>query len=289
MKTSFVRHSIAARNLLALALSVALAACGQKGGDGDPLARALLTPPTGPLLASVNGETISEPLLATYARGRKLDLTDPAQRTVALESLIETTLLAQAALADGAAASDEARGDIALLRAQYLGTRALNSFRAKVDVSDAKVLEYYQEQALRAGTTEWRLEHILVADEGLAKTIAARATGGEDFAALMVEYGGTARQAKSLDWANPTRLPPELAEVAAELPDGMVAPAPIQTSFGWHVLRRAESRPFVPPDFESVKEAARQQLLERAVKDYVAGLRAKATVAVGAGGPAAGG
>ncbi len=266
-----------------------LAGCSSSSDSPDPTSKVLISPPAGPLLASVNDEVISEPLLATYARGRGLDPADAAQRQTAQDSLIESVLLAQAALSNGLANGDEARADLALLRMQYLASRALSDYQTKLDVSDAKVLEYYQQEATRAGTTEWRLEHILFEDEATARQVAERAVAADtDFAALMTEYGSVARQAKSLDWAIPTRLPKELAEVAAQLPDGVVAPAPIQTSFGWHVLRRAESRPFVPPDFETVKEAARKQLSERAIKDYIASLRAKAKLAVGAAAPASG-
>ncbi|MGQ0800943.1 MAG: peptidylprolyl isomerase [Pseudomarimonas sp.] len=271
----------------ALAALLALAGCSSSSDNADPMAKVLLSPPEGPLLASVNGEAISEPLLATYARGRGLDPADPVQRQTAQDGLIESMLLAHEALTSGVANGDEARADVALLRVQYLASRALSDYQAKLDVSDGKVLEYYQQEATRAGSTEWRLEHILLEDEATARAVAERATAeGADFGALMSEYSAVARQAKSLDWAIPTRLPKELAEVAAQLPDGKVAPAPIQTSFGWHVLRRAESRPFAPPDFETVKEAARKQLSERAVKDYIASLRAKAKIAEGASAPA---
>lgn len=276
------------RTAVLLLVLVAVAACSRGGSEVDASSKALLAPPAGPLLASVNGEALSEPLVAAYARGRGLDPANPTQRQQALEGLIEAMLLAQEAIGRGLADGSEAQAEAALVRMQYLAGRAISDFRAKIDISDAKVLDYYQQETARAGLLEWRLEHILFADEASAQAAADRATAGEDFGQLMTEYAATARQARALDWSIPTRLPSELAEVAAQLPDGMVAPAPIQTSFGWHVLRRAESRPFVPPAFETVKEAARQQLAERAMKDFVAGLRSKSEVAVGASAPAGG-
>jgi peptidyl-prolyl cis-trans isomerase C len=265
-----------------------LAACSSSGSGVDASTQALVAPPAGPLVASVNGEALSEPLVSAFARGRGLDPTDPAQRQTALEGLIESVLLAQDSLEKGLASGSEAQAEASLLRVQYLANRAVLDYQGKLDVSDGKVLEYYQQEAQRAGLTEWRLEHILLADEATAREVAQRASvEGADFAALMAEYSAVAKQAKALDWAIPTRLPPELAEVAAQLPDGMVAPAPIQTAFGWHVLRRAESRPFIPPAFDTVKEAARAQLGERALKDYIAGLRSKGEVAVSAGSPSA--
>ncbi len=277
------------KHLTWLILCAALVGCGKPDVGADAKRVALLSPPPGALVASVNGEAVSEPVLAAYARGRGLDIADAAQRQQALDGLVEILLLAQDGLASGDGESVEARAEAALLRVQFLATRKLAAARESIDLSDAKVMQYYQQELARAGATEWHLQHIMFDDEASARAAADRAAAGEDFEALMAEYAPVARQAKSLDWAIPSRLPPELAEVAAELPDGRVAPMPVRTSYGWHVLRRAESRPFTPPPFEQVRDGARQQLTERALKDYIAALRAKAQVATGAAAPSSGG
>jgi peptidyl-prolyl cis-trans isomerase C len=66
--------------------------------------------------------------------------------------------------------------------------------------------------------------------------------------------------------------------VVPQVDDGSVVPAVVKTQFGYHVLRRAESRPFAPPSFESVKEGARAQLVQQAVADQVKALRSKAKI-----------
>ena len=270
------------RLLLTSVLVLILAACSgapQSDSLKDPLPGA----PDGTLAASVNGRPLSNELVEAFARSRGLDVTLAEQRKQAVDGLVDGLLLAQDAIDRGLLDSSDRQAEAALAKMQYLAALAIADYRDALEIDDARVFEHYQQEAQRAGNQEWRLEHILFADEAAALEAARRAGEPDaDFGSLMQEYSTVARQARSLDWATPTRLPPELAEVAKSLPDGMVAPAPIQTSFGWHVLRRAESRPFTPPAFDTVKEAARGQLIERALEDYLAGLRGKAEIATSA-------
>src|SRR5690606_953395 len=111
-----------------------------------------------------------------------------------------------------------------------------------------------------------------------------------DFQDVMADFEGRgALQARELDWANLSQLPPELAEAAQQLEDGQVAPVPIQSSFGWHVLQRVESRPLQLPAFEQVKEGARRQLTEQALAERVKALREQAEIAGTQSGATSGG
>lgn len=267
--------------LLAVAL---LAGCGGKDTPSTAGSGAIINPPPGPLVASVNGEGITEPMLLTFARGRGLDPAVPAQRAQALDSLVENILLAQDGIARGLTARPDVQAELALVHVQQLSGRALADYRAQIEITDAQVEQYYQQEAERAGDTEWRIEHILFADAASAQAAIDKAREpGASFATLIKAYETTALQARDLGWSNATQLPPEMATALKQLADGEVAPVPVATQHGFHVLRRAESRPFAPPALDTVREGARRVLVDRALAEHVAALRAKATIATGAG------
>jgi peptidyl-prolyl cis-trans isomerase C len=268
--------------MLAVAL---LAGCGSKDNPSADAHGAIINPPPGPLVASVNGEGVTEPMLLTYARGRGLDPAVPAQRTQALDGLVENILLAQDGIARGITQRPEVQAELTLVHVQQLSGRALADYRAQIDITDAQVEQYYRQEAERAGDTEWRIEHILFADAASAQLAIEKALEpGANFAALMEGYATTALQARELGWSNATQLPAELVNALRQLGDGEVAPVPVSSQHGFHVLRRAESRSFVPPPLEQVRDGARRTLIERALAEHVAGLKARATVATGAGG-----
>jgi peptidyl-prolyl cis-trans isomerase C len=257
-------------------ISCFLAACS---GDGkDPGAAA--PGASGELVATINGEPLTAPMLEVYARGRGLDPADPASRNRALDALIENVLLAQDAKAKGLTDRPEVQAELELVRLQQLAGRALSEMRSAAPVTDAEVRAYYDRESARTGNIELNLQHILFADEAAATAANERALAADaDFAALMAQYAAQgAIQARDLGWGNLTQMPPELAEAAQRIPDGQVAPMPVQTSFGWHVFKRAASRPFTPPPFEQVEAGARKQLVDQKLADKVRALRTDAKI-----------
>lgn len=255
--------------------------------QGASLQAALIGAPGGPLVAEVNGEAITEPLLTIYARGHGFDLAQPDQRERALDSLIENVLLAQDAAATGLLEQSEVQAELALVRLQQLAGRQISQQRNAITIDDAQVQQVYEQERARAGDTEWRIEHMLFAEQATAQAMLTEALQpGADFARLMQNAPGRgARQAKDLGWSNATQVPAEIVAALKQLEDGEIAPLPVPTSFGFHVVRRAASRPFVPPPIETVKEGARRQIIDTALRDYVAGLRAKAVIHRGASAP----
>jgi peptidyl-prolyl cis-trans isomerase C len=265
-------------------LAVVLAGCGGTPSEPPAGSIALVASPDGPLVASVNGEVVTEPLLTVFARGRGLDPAVPEQRQQALDTLVETILLAQDGIARGLTERAEVQAELTLVRMQQLSGRALADYRSQLQVDDAQVERYYRQEAERAGDTQWRVQHILFDAPAAAEQALARAQqDGVVFTDVMAEYQHHALQARELDWSNATQLPSELVTALHQLEDGQLAPAVVQTSFGWHVMRRAESRPFSPPPLDQVREGARRHLMEQAVAEHVQALRARGEVATGVG------
>lgn len=277
------------KRLVALALVLGAAGCAPSEPSSGNAGAALLGAPDGPLVALVNGEALTEPVLVTYAKGRGLDPAVPQQRQQALDGLIESILVVQDAAANGLLDKPEFQAEASLVRLQHITGRAVAEQRAKLNVDEAQVLALYEQERQRAGDTEWRVQHLLFAEEAPAKAALERALAeGADFESLMAEYAaGIAKQAVELPWSNATQLPESLVEALKQLEDGEVAPVVLGSSFGWHVLRRVESRPFSPPPLEQVREGATRQIIERSLREYLAGLRAKAEITTAAGSPAA--
>lgn len=258
-----------------------LSGCGGGGSPDQQVAtdKALIGTPAGNLVAMVNGESITQPLLDVYAKGHGFDLNDAKQRQAALDSLIDNVVLAQALLTSDVAAQPEVQAEASLVRMQQLSGREMSTLRSAVQVTDQELRAYYDSEVKRTGDKQYRLQHILFSDESsaLATLLEAQAEGA-DFAAIMQAKSASALQAKELDWGHLGQMPPEFATVVPQVADGAVIPTVVKTSFGFHVLRRAESRPFAPPSFDSVKEGARAQLIQQAVADQVKALRSKAKI-----------
>lgn len=277
------------RPVAAALLGVLLAACGgTEVADNGGKAEVLQGAPQGSMVAVVNGESVTQPVFETFARGLGLDIARPEQRQQALDRLIETLLLAQTGLSGTEADADSLKAELALGRMQVLAAHQLNALRGEVKIGETELRDYYDREAGRAGQFEYQAQHILYADEAAAAAALAEALApGADFEALMQKHAATAVQARDLGWANLAQTPPEFAELLGQLSDGEVAPVVVQTRFGYHVLRRAGSRPYQPPAFEQVRAGIEQQLQQQAIAERVRALRAAAQItAPGASAPA---
>lgn len=121
--------------------------------------------------------------------------------------------------------------------------------------SEEQLRAAYDQRAAEFNQPEKRvIEQILVADEGAARALAEAWRGGLDFAAISAraaEANGTAVELGSLAASD---LPDQaLAAAAFAAAEGAVA-EPLQTPFGWHVLRIVSVEPAATRSFAEVRE-----------------------------------
>jgi peptidyl-prolyl cis-trans isomerase C len=119
--------------------------------------------------------------------------------------------------------------------------------------------------------TEYNAAHILVGTEDEAKAVIDRITAGEDFAAVAQELSldtGSGAAGGELGWFGLGMMVPEFENAVVALGAGEMGAisAPVQTDFGWHVIKLTETRPTTPPPLESVRAEIEAQLRQEAVE-----------------------
>ena len=129
--------------------------------------------------------------------------------------------------------------------------------------------------------TEWNASHILVPDQELAQEIADQIAGDGDFAELAQEHSidGSAASGGSLGWFGPGQMVPVFEEAVAELETGEVS-EPVESDFGWHVIRLDDTRQSSPPPLEQVRGEIEDRLRQEAVQAKIAELRENTEVEI---------
>lgn len=137
------------------------------------------------------------------------------------------------------------------------------------------------EDAVEAGMTDekiraaydahdWGLEyqaaHILVATEEEANALIDQLSDGADFAELARENstGPSGPNGGDLGWFPQGAMVPAFDEAVTSMEVGAIA-GPVQTQFGWHVIRLNETRPVAPTPFEQTGG----QFVEQVQRDLV--------------------
>lgn len=153
---------------------------------------------------------------------------------------------------------------------------------ANAAVNDAAVQAAYE--ARYAGVepdTEYNAAHILVETEEEALALIVEAAGGADFAELAKEHstGPSGPNGGALGWFGKGMMVPAFEAAVVELEVGAVS-APVQTQFGWHVVKLNESRPVDAPELNQVRADIEAELQQAAVSETIASLTAAADVTI---------
>ncbi|MCQ4161925.1 SurA N-terminal domain-containing protein [Roseomonas sp. GC11] len=112
-----------------------------------------------------------------------------------------------------------------------------------------------------------KVEQVLLQDRAKAEALAASWRGGADFAAISTEAQAAGGQAIDLGEIDQAGLPmPELAGAVFSLPEGGVS-APVQSAFGWHVLRVTQILPGETRGFEGARAEVEAQVKRERAAD----------------------
>lgn len=237
------------------------------------------------VLAKVNGKSVTEGdlKLAEAEIGAELaNMPDPQKRQLLLEFLIDNVVFA-----DAAEAAKLGAGPAYEARLAYLKRRALRELyfekNVREAVSDAEAKTFYDEQikAMKP-QDEVSARHILVDKKELADDIAKKLKAGGDFAALAKEHSkdpGSKENGGDLGFFGRGMMVPPFEEAAFKMAKGETS-APIQSQFGFHVIRVDDKRTGTAPPFASVKERLIASLVNQKAQALSADLRGKSTIEI---------
>jgi len=190
-------------------------------------------------------------------------------------------LVQQEALSQSDDATETKRVTIALEneRRALLASEAVAA-AASQDLSDAAIQEAYDAKYANAEMgKEFDASHILVETEEEAQAVVAELEGGADFAAVAKEKstGPSGPNGGSLGWFGAGMMVAPFQEAVEGMEVGTIS-APVQTQFGWHVIKLNDTRTAEAPPLDEVREELTAELRDARLKEYIDGVVAEADV-----------
>ena len=150
-------------------------------------------------------------------------------------------------------------------------------------VTDESVAAAYEafatEYAQAEPITEYNAAHILVRDEAARDAVVAALAAGTDFAAVAAEFSqdNTAQNGGDLGWFRAGMMIPDFQAAVEALEPGQVS-EPVQTRFGWHVIRLIDTRIAAVPALDEVRDDLVQQIQRDTSESFIAQLREAGSV-----------
>jgi len=233
------------------------------------------------LIATINSRKVYMSDFERFATQRIADNPQLQQAPqVLLNELINRELLIQTAEAEGVDKKEDIQARIKTERDSIILAALLDDKLSDTDLTDAALKAEYDLQLSNTSSKEYLTSHILVADEATGKALIEELKTGSDFATLATEAstGPTKDNGGDLGWIRPETMVPEFANALTQLNTGEYSQTPVQSRFGWHIIKLNQTRDLTPPTFEDSKERLKSILANKAAQVYLAGIREKSTV-----------
>lgn len=237
----------------------------------------------GDVAATVNGKPIKQSLFDFIVK----DATDHGQkvddnvRDVIMSKLISSELVLQEAQKAGIDKKPDYLAKEELTRRELLVNVYIQDYMRNHPVSESDTKAAYEKFKTELGDKEYSARHILVASEAEAKDVIAQLNKGGDFSKIAKDKSidpGSKEKGGDLGWFSLGGMVKPFGEAVSKLQKGRTTTDPVQTQFGWHVIKLDDVREMKAPPYDKVKDSLQKQLGQRQLEKMLTDLRAKATI-----------
>ncbi|ATP11837.1 peptidylprolyl isomerase [Bartonella henselae] len=205
---------------------------------------------------------------------------DEQRRITVLKAYLDMLALAKAAIKEGIDKSETYNKRMAVMRDNVL--QQLYFKQTVVDqISDADLETLYKKEvAALPKEDEVKARHILVKTKKEAEAIIKRLNKGESFEEIAKKNStdGSAAVGGDLGYFSHGQMVKPFEDAAFGLKVGEYTKKPVESPFGWHIIKIEDRRVKQPPVFDDVKEMLRTQLIKERYQKLIADLRKKIDV-----------
>lgn len=156
---------------------------------------------------------------------------------------------------------------------QIIMDKVINEVTKNVKVTEKEAKDYYNQNQymFTEKPNKIRVSHILVKTQDEAKKVKQRIDGGEDFAKVAKEVSqdpGSKDKGGDLGLIsyNDQNFDPTFLRAAIALKEGTVS-NPVQTQFGFHIIKAVKKEEYPVKSFDKVKAEIEKQLKQQKQRD----------------------
>jgi peptidyl-prolyl cis-trans isomerase C len=233
-------------------------------------------------VATVNGKALPKSEFELYVtsltRQSGHEVT-PEQRQQMLDQFISLHLAAEEAAKAGAEKEQKVADQLSLARVQVLADAGLQKYLEAHPVQDSELRPEYDAQ-VAALPREYHARHILVDDQAAAEAITKELKGGADFAKLATKRSkdSSSKSGGDLGWFTLDTMVKPFADAVKAMQPGQLSEQPVQSQFGWHVIKLEESRATSAPPFDEVKDRVKIMVQRKKLQGHMEELRKAAQI-----------
>ncbi|RCL01334.1 MAG: peptidyl-prolyl cis-trans isomerase C [Candidatus Tokpelaia sp. JSC085] len=234
------------------------------------------------VMAIINGESLTAGQLDDWSKiiHPEQDATVEQKRLQTLRLLINLRAFTDAALSEKLDETQEFEKRMELMRESTLQQLYIDR-KIMTPVADTELKARYEKEMInRPKELEIRARHILLKTEKEANALIQQLTSGDDFEKLAREKStdGSASLGGDLGYFTKGQMIKSFEDVAFSLKIGEYSTAPVETPFGWHIIKVEDMRQKEPPTFNEAKSYIQNLILRQRYNDLQKNVLAKIKV-----------
>lgn len=182
------------------------------------------------------------------------------------EGILEQLVQQNALALEAGEPSKETQLALENQRSGYLAGDVLEATAMASVTDEALEAKYNELYADAEPQREWNASHILVETEEEARAVKEEVEAGADFAevAKVKSTGPSGPNGGALGWFGQGMMVPEFEAAVMAMKAGELS-EPVQTQFGWHIVKLNETRLKDKPDMAAVKDQLTEEVQRAAV------------------------
>ena len=219
------------------------------------------------VLATVGGKPITEmdvEMMLMQMGQRASAYNNPQGRAMILEQLINSKLFLMDAQKNLYEREPAFKEQFTRVKEEMLSRYAVQKAVERVRVTDEEAKKYFEENPDQfAPEMTFNASHILVETEEKAAEIAEQIKSGEltfEDAAMQFSSCPSKQNGGSLGEFGHGQMVPEFENACAALEEGEMS-APVQTQFGWHIIKLVKKGMGKPVEYKDVAEQLKEALM----------------------------
>jgi peptidyl-prolyl cis-trans isomerase C len=230
------------------------------------------------VLATVNGKNITLGHIINAVTGlppEYQNLEDDYLLKGVLDQVIKQEVMSQILDVSKNRVKISVENETRSIRAKFAVEKEMEGFPTENQIRDA-----YQTATLSLkNVEEFNASHILIESENEAKELVDLLKSGSNFSDLAKEKstGPSAPSGGNLGWFGPGQMVPEF-EAAVLVLEVADTSQPVQTQFGWHIIKLNDRRKKQLPSIEELRPEIIQRLSQSKVEEILNAAASKATI-----------
>lgn len=256
---------------ISVAAALAIAGCAKNVPPGAADAPAI-----------VNDVPIDATAFKAYVEAieeRTKTTTNAEQRNTLLDQFIVMQLASDLAAKKGLDQAPEIEAQLKLGRMNLLSEALLKQYAEQHPNTEPELKAEYDHQVATMGR-QYKVRQIVVESKAVADDLITQLLRGADFAKMAEKESrdGTAKQGGDMGWISLNGTLAEFRAPIAALERGKFTNEPVQSPYGWHILKLEDYRTPEPPTFEQARDRVNDLVRQKKLIAYMEELRKGAKI-----------